>query len=669
MFHVNRRALHSLFSFITIISLVLGQFVPILPFLSLPIASAEASRSVAADADAIAGHGAPAPVALGAPSLPAAQASALPAAAPAADAIAGPALKSAPIMFIENVGQFGAGARFQVRGGSGTIYLGEDGLWLTALEQTKPASNGPNKFKLPSQRPQSKTNLVPLATPTETPRKGVNIRQSFVGSNPHPRLEPFDRLNTHVSYFVGNDSAKWQSDVPVWGGVRYKDLYPGIDLEITGEKGQLVERLVARSDSDLSSVRMRVEGADAISTDATRINLTTAVGKLSLPLIRPVGADGKALARPAGKPSLNGSEIASPFAAANLTSTGSAEAASGSNAWGLVYSTYLGGNNWDQIDGLAATGTGSVFVSGETYSTDFPTTPGAFGTPPNSSLTSLVFVAKLDTVSSALIYVAFVGGDDNVQSPSGLSLDSDGNAYVTGWTQSRHFPTTPGAFQETWSGLALIWIGYVFKLDPTGSHLVYSTLLGPSTGRLIGDLIYAIAIDGGGNAYVTGVGVDSAYPTTPGAYEPTWNGSPEAFVTKLNATGSALTYSTFLDGAGGSGSNPAAIVVDAKGSAYVTGFTDARDYPTTSGAFDRTWHPAYVSKLDPISSSLPSTETEHTVLIQGCWGTWSQLSRRRGSHSPPLTSPSTPSTLTGVCSPGRIRKDTRGRTLTAARVC
>ena len=87
---------------------------------------------------------------------------------------------------------------------------------------------------------------------TETPRKAANIKLSFVGANPQPRIEPFDRLDTVVSYFLGNDPAQWRPDVPVWGGVRYVDLYPGVDLELTSEGGQMVQRLAARPGADLA---------------------------------------------------------------------------------------------------------------------------------------------------------------------------------------------------------------------------------------------------------------------------------------------------------------------------------------------------------------------------------------------------------------------------------
>nr|MBI2905686.1 hypothetical protein [Chloroflexota bacterium] len=162
---------------------------------------------------------------------------------------------SAPMMFIENAGQYAEGARFQVRGAAGgSLWLADDALWLTVLE--KPSSPQP---------PSPGGTVGDRVGGEGEPRRGVNIKLSFVGANPHPRLEPFNRLDTHVSYFTGSDASQWRPDVPVWGGVRYADLYPGVDLELTGEAGQYRQRLVARPGADLSVVRLRVEGAESLA--------------------------------------------------------------------------------------------------------------------------------------------------------------------------------------------------------------------------------------------------------------------------------------------------------------------------------------------------------------------------------------------------------------------
>jgi hypothetical protein len=191
---------------------------------------------------------------------------------------AGETLSHSPVMFIENVGQFDEGARFQVRGGNGALWLADDALWITVVEPS--AVSGQRSA---GQYPQFE--IQNLKSEIEN-RQIVNLRLSFPGANPHARLEPFARLETTISYFLGNDPDAWRPAVPVWGGVRYVDLYPGIDLEVTSEGGQFVQRLYAQPGADLSQVKMRVEGAEAVELAETGdLRLSTAVGDYMLPLL------------------------------------------------------------------------------------------------------------------------------------------------------------------------------------------------------------------------------------------------------------------------------------------------------------------------------------------------------------------------------------------------
>src|SRR5439155_1567846 len=242
----------------------------------------------------------------------------------------------------------------------------------------------------------------------------------------------------------------------------------------------------------------------------------------------------------------------------------------------LVYSTFLGGSHDEEARGIAVDGTGSAFVTGETLSTDFPTTPGAFDTTHNSA--GDVFVTRLDAAGSALAYSTFVGVSCCAY---GIAVDGTGSTYVTGATDGADFPTTPGAFDTTFNGGA---DAFVTKLNAAGSALVYSTFLGsPLTcsPRACHGVDYGtgIAVDGTGSAYVIGYTDGADFPTTPGALDTTFNGGiSDVFVTKLNAAGSALVYSTFLGGSGEEQST--GIAVDG------TGFTRSTAFPTTLGAFD-----------------------------------------------------------------------------------
>jgi hypothetical protein len=280
----------------------------------------------------------------------------------------------------------------------------------------------------------------------------------------------------------------------------------------------------------------------------------------------------------------------------------------------LIYSTYLGENDFEYGAGIAVDASGNAYVSGDTSSSDFPTTPGAFqttfgggggfGTCPGIwSGGCDPFVTKLNATGSALVYSTYLGGT-GPDVGTGITVDTSGNAYVTGSTASSDFPTTPGAFQTVYGGNGN---AFVSKLNATGSALVYSTYLGGSGG----DSAASIAVGATGNAYVTGGTESSNFPTTAGAFQTTYGGTGDcyngwscgdAFVTQLNATGSALVYSTYLGGS--SGDSGASIAVGAAGSAYVTGGTTSSNFPTTAGAFQTACCGAFVSKLNAHGSTL-----------------------------------------------------------------
>lgn len=504
------------------------------------------------------------------------------------------AIKSSSVMFIENMGQFDEGARFQVRGGDGMLWLAEDALWVTRLE-----------------RPQTESSVKPLAptpdrlqfTKQDQARKGVNLKLSFVSANPNPTLEPFDRLDTHVSYFIGNDSGKWRTDVPVWSGVRYKDLYPGIDLEITGDDGQLAQRIVAREGANLAAVQLRVDGGNALRLDEAHLRITTAVGEFSMPLFRVMGA---AKNKPPHA-TLVGTNVIAPFS--RLTIRQQPFRISSSSA--LLYATFLGGSAGDWSAGVTVDENGAAYVAGGTSSTDFPTTPGPFDATYNGGSHD-VFVAKMDPMGSALTYATFLGGsgDDFGYDIAG---EAHGAAYVTGVTTSSDFPTTTGAFDTTYNGNNDT---FVVKLNAEGSVLTYATFLG----GVDDEHGMSIAVGRDGVAYVTGETASSDFPTTTGAFDTVFSGNAETdtFVVKVNAMGSALTFATYLGGS--SRDWGAGIAVGGDGAAYVTGGTSSADFPTTTGAFDTVLNgdEAFVVKLTPTGSAL-----SYSTFLGGTSGDWS----------------------------------------------
>ncbi|HXJ94618.1 MAG TPA: choice-of-anchor D domain-containing protein [Terriglobia bacterium] len=278
---------------------------------------------------------------------------------------------------------------------------------------------------------------------------------------------------------------------------------------------------------------------------------------------------------------------------------------------GLVYSTYLGGSQTDQGEGIAINSAGDAYVTGITYSPDFPVTPGAFQTECTGGFDCAggeAFVTELNSTGSALVYSTYLGGSAYTQG-NAVVLNTAGDAYVTGWTSSDDFPVTPGVLQPTCAACASgSASGFVTELNPSGSGLVYSTFLGGSSTQQA----YAIALDSSGDAYVVGFTTSPDFPTTAGAFQ-TSIAAPEAgFVSKLNPTASALIYSTYLGGSG-TGSNPCAacaagIVVDRAGEAYVSGLTWETNFPVTAGALQTTYaggfHDAFLTKLNAAGSAL-----------------------------------------------------------------
>jgi len=491
-------------------------------------------------------------------------------------------------MFIENMGQFADGARFQVRGGpAGTMWLMEDAIWITVMEQTSPPTP-------PLKREGSEPAPSLPGKGDRGLGQGANIRLSFPGANPHPRLEPFDRLDTVISYFLGNDPEKWRPDVPAWGGVRYVDLYPGIDLEITSEGGQTVQRLATRPGADLSAIRLRVEGADSAVLDGGYMRLSTAAGEAAWPLLT---FERENVER-ANVERINAQtfDVAEPFAPGRVhpQSPISNPQSSADNPADLLYSTFLGDRGGDQGCAIAVDGTGSAYVTGYTNSADFPTTPGAFDPSFNGGYDA--FVVKLNPDGGSLAYATFFGGSGG-DIVGAIAVDGAGRAYVTGYTGSDDFPTTPDAFDSNMDGED---DAFVIKLDSTGSGLTYATFLGGSDR----DVGVAIAVDGAGSIYVTGYTASTDFPTMPGAFDTDHNGNWDAFVVKLDPAGSGLAYATFL---GGSGAQGHAIAVDRAGSAYVMGVTGSPDFPTTPGAFDTSYNgngDTFVVKLDSTGSRL-----------------------------------------------------------------
>ena len=272
------------------------------------------------------------------------------------------------------------------------------------------------------------------------------------------------------------------------------------------------------------------------------------------------------------------------------------------NGSGLVYSTYIGGSLDDRCYGIAVDASDCAFITGTTWSSDFPVTTGAYKTSISGERDA--FVTKLNANGTGLIFSTCLGGKD-VDYGYDIAIDSSDLVYVAGVTWSSDFPTTGGAYDTSYNGG--ISDAFITKLNANGTGLIYSTLLG-GAGE---DECFAIAIDASGNAYVTGDTGSTDFPTTVGAYDSSLSGSQDAFVTKLNANGTDLVYSTYIGGIAREMSY--SLAIDSSGNAYITGDTGSTDFPTTSGANDRSFNggssnggntDAYMTKLNATGTGL-----------------------------------------------------------------
>jgi hypothetical protein len=523
-----------------------------------------------------------------------------------------------PLGFERNDGQTDAQVKFISRGDGYTLFLTPAEAVLALHEARRQVSA--------ASRAPAKTSVTSHANGAGETGEAAALRVRLLGANPNPQITGEGDLAGTANYFIGKDPKQWRSNVPTYAKVRYRNVYPGIDLVYYGTlHRQLEYDFVLAPGADPNAIALRFDGASqmGLNRDGDLIVTVADGGTLihHAPVIyqerggRREAVDGRCVFRSSNSV---GFELASYDRARPVYIDP-----------GLVYSTYLGGSDSDQGQAIAVDAFGNAYVTGITDSLDFPTTAGAFVTTPPGG--GNMFVTKIAADGSGSVYSTYLGGNqfDNFESGYGIAVDATGSAYVTGQSGAGTFPTTPGAFQTTYGG------GYtdafVAKLTPDGSGLVYSTYLGGGdTDEALG-----IAIDASGAAYVTGhtsstnvvckgialplaccTGFHAgtcSFPTTAGAFQTANNAAAtagaNAFVTKLKPDGSGLLYSTYLGGSHGDGAT--GIAVDATGHAYVTGSSTSGDFPTTPGAFQTTkpsefsiWDTPFVTKLKADGSGL-----------------------------------------------------------------
>ncbi|HYL37121.1 MAG TPA: SBBP repeat-containing protein [Bryobacteraceae bacterium] len=449
-------------------------------------------------------------------------------------------------------------------------------------------------------------------------------------ANSSARMQPEDRLPGAANYFLGSP-AQWQTDVTGFGRVRYQDVYPGIDLIFHGEQGRLEYDFVLAPRADPSVIRLELSGhRTARVADDGDLVVSTDAGEIRWKRPEIYQTDGG---------------VRQPVAGRFLLSAGSLvrfEIAQYDRKRPLVidpvlkYSTYIGNKGNDAARGIAVDSAGNVYITGTTSSSDLNTVSAYqpnFGGGTAGPFTGDGFVAKFSS-SGTLLYLTYLGGslDEGV---TAIAVDAAGNAYLTGATNSSDFPTV-NPFQANFAGFGgsatRAGDAFVAKLSPTGNKLLYSTYLGGT----LDDIGLAIAIDSAGNAYIGGATASPNFPLTPGGtpYQSKFGGAGgepirhqtdvvplwepgDAFVAKLDPTGSKLLFSTYLGGA----LDDAAfsIAVDSSHNVYVGGCTISYNFPVKNafqsaygGADPRNFFfslgDGFVTKLNPtLSDAIYST--------------------------------------------------------------
>jgi len=443
-----------------------------------------------------------------------------------------------PLSFIANTGQTDPNVKFQVKGAGHSIFFTPNEIAFVAF----PTPNEPGN--------QATTSSV--------------VRSSLANSNPNPTISGLEKLPGVANFLLGEDSSKWQTNVPTFNGVVYQNVNQGIDRVFKGTEGQLKSEFLVAPFADQSQIRMNYTGVNDIRLrDDGSLILETPLGELidNAPIVYQ-DINGQRVNVPAAYNLLGNNQVNFSLGYFDPTQPLVIDPV-------LAYSTYLGGSGNETANRITVDSTGAAYIIATTFN-NFTTTPGAYQTTPGGQ--SDIFVTKVNPEGTALVYSTYIG-DPNNDEGFDIAVDSQANAYLTG-PVNPGYPTTAGSFKST----ANITSAAVTKLNAAGNSLIYSTFLGGSAsnasatffGSSGSSLSNGIEVDSNGNAYVVGP-TFGGFPTN-NAFGPTYGGVLDGFLAKVNPTGSALVYSTYL---GGNESDDAkAIALDNSGNVWVTGNTN-----------------------------------------------------------------------------------------------
>jgi hypothetical protein len=384
----------------------------------------------------------------------------------------------------------------------------------------------------------------------------LTLRVEFVGANPHATIEGEDRLSAAANFLIGSQPQNWKTNLPTYQKILYRNLYPGIDMTYGGVGHRIKSEFLVAPGVDPKQIRLRYSGADRISIEPTGDLLVGGAhteAKEEAPVILQ-----------------NGIPIPGRYILLDSQTVGFDIDAFDSSLPLVIdpvlsYATYLGGTGMTAVTGLAVDSSGDLYATGWTESLNFQ-----IAAPIQASSGGGVdaFVLKLNPSGTSLLYATYIGGSGDDRGAA-IAVDSSGEAYVTGSTESTNFPLVNPVSSKLGGGQD----AFALKLNALGTLLMYSTYLG-GTNTEYG---YAIAVDSSDNAYVLGETLSANFPVSAGAAQTKFGGTQNVFVTKLSPAG-AITYSTFLGGSGVD--NAGGIALDSSANAYVAGGTTSTNFPT-----------------------------------------------------------------------------------------
>ena len=477
--------------------------------------------------------------------------------------------------FIENKGQWNSDVLYLCRMGGLDVWITKYGVNYTFY-----------KIEKDTKGAKEKTTLIPDKFNHEDIENGTllghRVLMKLQNYNPNPKREGKQKQNGYYNYFIGNDPSKHANYVSLYKEAVIKDIYNGIDLRYYFDKGSLRYDYIVHPEADPNQIAFALEGQNNAFIKDGNLCFSTRFGEVMMAELRTY--QGKNTIQSHFEKQDNIWKIA----------LGEYDKTKDLIIDPLIFSTYIGGNDNDYIKGIAVDSLNDVYITGQTYSTDYDITPGSF----QQVYQNIdIFVTKLNSLGDSLIYSTYVGGYTTDASLS-LVVDALGNAYIAAYTNSSNLYITNGAFQSTIEGPL---DAFVFKLNAFGSAIIYSTYIGGSNGDYATD----IAIDLSGNAYITGHTNSTNYDITPNCYQSTFEGIEDVFITKLNSTGTNLIYSTYI---GGSGVDKGfAIAIDNDGYAYITGYTESTNYDVTSLAYQTSnggQQDAFMTKINTTGTSL-----------------------------------------------------------------